>query len=439
MRIAFGLNYFLPHQTAGTEIYTLSLAKELIKQGHVVMVIIPNYNSHETKEYFYENIHVCMYAEPGKNSRDLIKGKKPPDGLINFEIAIDRFAPGIVHFMELEAGLGMSLFHIEAVKNKGIKTVITFHLSHYSCFTGTLMYKNKAACDGIIDANKCASCIYHSKEMGPAVATLLFGVSKLFFTAGMDTNKLPGRAGTAMGVHFIVKQKKQQLLKITETCSRVFVIADWYAKVLKSNGVKEDKITTIKQGLASLPLSVRENIIPKQPLRMIFVGRISSFKGLHLLIDAIKEIPEQKIQLDIFGSGNNSEYEIKCRKRTALMQNVKWKGKINVANVPDVMRQYHVLCLPSAFSEMSPLVIQEAFAAGIPVIASNVYGNAEQIQHNYNGLLFDFNNADSLQAQIQKLLNNPGLINDMQQHITPPPEFSGIAAAYMREYQLLLN
>lgn len=51
------------------------------------------------------------------------------------------------------------------------------------------------------------------------------------------------------------------------------------------------------------------------------------------------------------------------------------------------------MSLCSTFSEMSPLVIQEAFAARLPVIASNVYGNAEQITHGENGLLFNFNDV----------------------------------------------
>ena len=60
------------------------------------------------------------------------------------------------------------------------------------------------------------------------------------------------------------------------------------------------------------------------------------------------------------------------------------------------MADYDLLCVPSLSSEMSPLVIQEAFAAGIPVLASRGYGNIEQIRHGENGLVFNFNSADSL-------------------------------------------
>ena len=103
------------------------------------------------------------------------------------------------------------------------------------------------------------------------------------------------------------------------------------------------------------------------------------------------------------------------------------------------MHQYHALCLCSTFSEMSPLVIQEAFAAGIPVIASHVYGNAEQIQHGVNGLLFKFNNVQSLHEQIQLCIDNPVLLDGLRHNIKPPKSFSNVAAAYKDLYSSLIK
>jgi glycosyltransferase involved in cell wall biosynthesis len=61
------------------------------------------------------------------------------------------------------------------------------------------------------------------------------------------------------------------------------------------------------------------------------------------------------------------------------------------------MKEYNDLCLCSAFSEMAPLVIQEAFVSGIHVIASNVVlGKAEMINDVEIGLLFNFKDEVSL-------------------------------------------
>lgn len=52
------------------------------------------------------------------------------------------------------------------------------------------------------------------------------------------------------------------------------------------------------------------------------------------------------------------------------------------------MVNHDVLCLCSTFSEMGPLVIHEAKAGGIPILAIYIFGNAEQIQDGVDGLVF---------------------------------------------------
>jgi glycosyltransferase involved in cell wall biosynthesis len=120
------------------------------------------------------------------------------------------------------------------------------------------------------------------------------------------------------------------------------------------------------------------------------------------------------------------------------MKNIKWMGTIQKESVLSEMRQYHALCLPSTFSEMSPLVIQEAFAAGIPVIASNVYGNAEQIKDGVNGLLFRFNDALSLREQLLRCINDPQLLFQLKQGVLSPRSFQEVGDEYHELYQELL-
>jgi glycosyltransferase involved in cell wall biosynthesis len=103
------------------------------------------------------------------------------------------------------------------------------------------------------------------------------------------------------------------------------------------------------------------------------------------------------------------------------------------------MQQYDALCLCSTFSEMSPLVIQEAFAAGIPIIASNVYGNAEQIKNGYNGLLFGFKDAASLKEQLLRCINDPVLLIEMKKNTRAPRSFQQVGDEYYRIYQTLFS
>ena len=88
---------------------------------------------------------------------------------------------------------------------------------------------------------------------------------------------------------------------------------------------------------------------------------------------------------------------------------------------------------------MSPLVIQEAFAAGLPVIASNVYGNAEQIKHDVNGLLFRFKDVASLKEQLKRCINETFLLQELKKNLPPIRSFKEVGDAYEQLYKEVLR
>ena len=81
MKVLQVLNHFLPQQTAGTEVYTLALSKQLQKLGVDVQVLIPHYGKTEPTDYIYDGLAVHQYAEPSVVNRSLQMGFRKPDGL----------------------------------------------------------------------------------------------------------------------------------------------------------------------------------------------------------------------------------------------------------------------------------------------------------------------------------------------------------------------
>ena len=90
MKIIHVLNHFLPHQTAGTEVYVWALSKALKDEGHEVKVLIPNYGSFTSEDYRYDGISVHRYAEPSEVDRKLIMGFREPDGLSFFNVYLNK-------------------------------------------------------------------------------------------------------------------------------------------------------------------------------------------------------------------------------------------------------------------------------------------------------------------------------------------------------------
>jgi GT2 family glycosyltransferase len=70
--------------------------------------------------------------------------------------------------------------------------------------------------------------------------------------------------------------------------------------------------------------------------------------------------------------------------------------------------------VPSIWPEISPLVIHEAFLAGVPVVASRIGGIPELVTHGRNGLLFDPGNAGDLGRALERLLVEPGLLDTLR-------------------------
>jgi glycosyltransferase involved in cell wall biosynthesis len=439
MKVLQVLNHFVPQKTAGTEVYTWVLSKQLQQQGVAIKVLIPHYGKTEDADYVYDGLEVHQYAEPSVVDRSLIMGFRQSDGLQNFFTYLEKEQPDIVHFHELAGSNGITLQHLHAAKGSGAKVIMTFHLAGYTCKTGTLVFRGESLCNGEIDLHKCSICYLHSRGYTYA-ASYLTDASSILHNLSIDTSKWGNKVGTALGTVPILAKLNTDLKTLVSSCDRVVAIANWYQKILQTNMIDPNKISFIPQALPQEPISAPLDNKPIHgPLKLLFLGRINKFKGVHLLLDALRYIDCSLVTLSIYGNSDDEAFENELRIKTANQSNIYLGGELDQKDVIPTMRKHDILCLCSTFSEMSPLVIQEAFAARIPVIASNVYGNAEQITHGENGLLFKFNDVEDLRNQILKCINHPDLLIEMANKITPPRSFKDLASDYLELYKSILN
>ena len=437
MKIIHCLNHFLPDSVAGTEVYTRGLVNELLLKDIEALVLIPNYGKSSNETYQYENIRVLQFAEPSVESRDLIMGKVVPGGLTHFKKIIILEKPSVIHFHIVGGSNGFSLHHLRAAKEMGIKVVMTFHLAGYTCKTGNLMFKNQEPCNGVINAEKCTWCVYTSREMGILKKNVLYAAAVIAHKMQVDATKLNNSIGTAIGFPFLIDDLKSKLLQLSGVCDKMVVLSGWYKKVLELNGIPAHKLVHVGQGV---PGRYKYEKVDKQDgiLKLIFVGRVHETKGLHLLISALSKLPHNRITLHVYGKTTDSDYAVECIKSAEQMKNIYWKGQLSPDLVAATLGHFDCLCVPSVICEMSPLVIQEAFAAGIPVLASNVYGNAEQIKNGENGWLFNFNDSIDLKNKIQMLSNNPEIIRQAVAKIQPVKSFAAVADEYENVYKDVL-
>jgi glycosyltransferase involved in cell wall biosynthesis len=103
---------------------------------------------------------------------------------------------------------------------------------------------------------------------------------------------------------------------------------------------------------------------------------------------------------------------------------VSLRGAYDNTRVHALMQGCHAVLVPSIWWENSPLVIQEAFASGRPVICSDIGGMAEKVRHGIDGFHFRAGNAHDLAALLEDLALHPERLTAAQAGIVCPPRIS---------------
>lgn len=183
-------------------------------------------------------------------------------------------------------------------------------------------------------------------------------------------------------------------------------------------GLPADKIVVIENGQAD------EAPLPPRPLaegetrnRFGFFGQINPFKGLDVVLQALHEIPKEerkKIVLEVHGANlehQSPEFQekIEALRKPLIKQGVvQWVGPYQPHELRSRMANIDWVVVPSIWWENSPMVIQEAFVCGRPLLVSDIGGMSEKVRDGIDGMKVPASNVRRwmdvlLRAQSQEL------------------------------------
>ena len=233
---------------------------------------------------------------------------------------------------------------------------------------------------------------------------------------------------------------KNQLAEVDRfICPSAFLLEKYAAW-----GIPREKLVHEPNGRhPARPRPPRQTDGPRN--RFGYFGQFTRYKGSDVLLEAMGRLaadgaPDRPPHARLTLHGTNLEHappEFQERFHELLADNagtVRLHGRYRPEDLPSLMADVDWVVVPSIWFENAPLVIQEAFQHGKPVICSDIGGMAEAVTDGVDGLHFRAGSASSLADVLQRAATTPGLWEELAAGITPvrslPDHVDALQAVY---------
>jgi len=422
MRVTLTTSFFPPTHTAGTEKRTLGYALKLQELGHEVQVVCAgawDRGEHYWNGYVDEtyrgipvrrmNLNWVLAPDPNRFLYDNpIVGQQIKQWLAQWK-------PDIVH---ITSCLTLSASVIQAAEDQQLPVVLTLTDYWFICPRISLLRSDGSLCDGRTDDWDCLKCLTADTKAYRGLSAMLPQPATAAALKWLSQHPTFSKRRGLRGMALDMTDRKAYLAKMICAADHITAPSAHLRRVFNNSGMTVP-IQVIHSGH---DLSWLENMPPQKPsqvARIGYIGQVIPTKGVHTLLAAfISADLADRAHLMIFGSyEKNSDYVRQLKVLSSGQEAIKFHGPFPHSQLGEVLAQLDVLVTPSEWHENNPRVIQEAFAGKTPVIASNVGGISEFIQHGVNGLLFERGNVDDLSRQLKRIVEKPKLLKHLRHGI----------------------
>jgi glycosyltransferase involved in cell wall biosynthesis len=277
------------------------------------------------------------------------------------------FRPDVIHAHNTFPLISPSLYW--AAAKVGAPVVQTLHNFRLMCLNGLFLRNNRV----------CEDCLGRTPWRGV--------LRKCYRDSALASGALAGMLTfhRAIGTY---REKVARYIALNEFCRSKFVEA----------------------GLPAARVVVKPNFIDLPPPEvrqrsgLLFVGRLSEEKGIGTLLKASSDVASGSVR--IAGEGPEAG-------AVNAAPNIVPLGTLRACAVLDEMRSAVALVMPSVWYENFPRTIVEAYASGLPVIASRIGALAELVSEGETGLLFRPGDSGDLAEKMAWALANPDLMAEM--------------------------
>lgn len=407
MRLLFVVHQFFPDCHSGTEQYCLAIARQARQRGDDVTILSLHWD-HDRDwpairlfEQPYDGFRVLRLNHWRRlNANDVLRDYENRHLEGWFRAVLDDVRPEAVHFFHLRQ-LGSNLIPVAVAH--GARTVVNLMDFWFLCPRFTLLRGDGSLCEGPPDGGAgCVACEYPALQ-GVAAAP-----------GPVDTTSEP-----PMRLRALLDRRTVQLRNLA-CADSVVAPSRFLAAMFAMNGFPAERISVVPYGLEPGRIVPLPAARPRTPLRLGFCGVLSPWKAPHIAAAAVRwsTLP---VTLAVHGRLEEpmfADYIARLRETAGGDPRITFPGAYDAAGAPAVFAGLDALVVPSTWYENTPFVVLEAFAAGVPVLASDLGGLSEVVRDGENGLLFRAGDEQALRAAIARLVQEPGLYERLRP--TPP-------------------
>ncbi len=380
---------------AGTEVYTLNLAQALARSHNVLVY----YRDHASRAPGFQAVDDTVAGLPVRRVslnltglkrnryRQFVSSYHNPEIERDFAQTLDRFQPDIVHFQHL---MYLSANLVEIARRRNIPVVITLHDFWFKCNNALLLRYTGEICHDNEGFRACADCATRQRRRPGAMrwlmARILRGRDRLLRRA------LDQAQAVIAPSHFLKDQ----------------FVRDGY--------LLAEAMQVVENGIDTAGVLPHRERTEGEAVKFAYIGSIAPHKGVHILVQAFNRV-QGPAHLDIYGDLEaNPAYVAELRQKIAHPA-ISLRGPVARQDIWPVLSEIDILVTPSLWYENSPVIIQEAFAAAVPVIGSDLGGVAEKVQDGVNGLLFPPGDSQGLRMTLQRMVDEPGQIERLRRRV----------------------
>lgn len=420
LRILYVVHGFPPDTWAGTEVYTLALARAIQARGHEVVVLTrapaPPGAPADTPADFsmdrqeFQGLPVWRMINRLGQQR-LRDSYVSPGAEAAFRAALQEIKPDVVHFQHL---IHLSSTLPRICRELGVPSMMTVNDYWALCARVQLIRPDGVRCEENQGLG-CLLCVKNTQLGRIPLARRFRPVLSPLAAIGDTFRGRPGMTPVADRSGEIVDMAQRHDI----VCSG-YDACDWLVapsrflrqKLLDTGRFDPHKVIYSDYGIPP-PAGERPARTPNsRGVRFGFIGSLLWYKGVDVLIRAVHQLASPAAVLHVHGDfkPDVDPYHAKLAELARPCgDRVVFHGRFDNQNIGRVYEHIDVLVVPSTWFENSPITIHEAFQFRTPVVASDIGGMAELVHDGVDGLHFRAGDADDLAAKLGRFVGDPGL------------------------------